>query len=498
MPTAAIYTRYSSDHQTEDSIEAQKRACEDYAASHGLAVVSFYADRAVSGKNDKRPEFQKMIRDAEAGKFSVVLVHKYNRFARRMTDHVKYEDRLNQAGCDLIAVAEDFGTGKEAIIMKALMRSLSEYYLADLSSEVKKGHKETALKGLHNGGYAPFGYDVVDQKYVVNPLEAGYVRKIFDAAINREGFTELLHEMQSSGITGKRGRPIRYTQIYEILRNEKYTGTYTYSPEEEKNRSDRRGKPNAIKIENAFPAIITKAQFMEVQKIMDARKQTGKKAGYLCSGLVYCKCGAKMHGHTAKRKGHEYKYFVCSKKCGFGTVSMNEVDDLALSYLHNLLSPENQDTITASLRRYQAGAGSRMDEFKQVLRQQIQTKQREYDTLLKNLSTGALPQEVVADIGRRMQQIKEEIETLKNTEPPKDFTVEQIKAWLEAIKKAPDERAIHLLIERIDVTQKEPKTDFNVASTLKSVLGEHGCGGRQHSFPEILFSYSSKGLRTRQ
>ena len=91
---------------------------------------------------------------------------------------------------------------------------------------------------------------------------------------------------------------------------------------------------------------------------------------------------------------------------------MSEVDDLALSYLHNLFSPENQDTITVSLRRYQAGAGS---EFKQVLRQQIQTKQREYDTLLKNLSTGALPQEVVADIGQRMQQIK---------------------AWLEAIKSA--------------------------------------------------------------
>ncbi len=130
-----------------------------------------------------------MIKDAEKGLFQTVLVHKYNRFARRMIDHVTYEDKLNQAGVELIAVAEDFGNGKEAVIMKALMRSLSEYYILDLSTEVKKGHKETALKGLHNGGYAPFGYDVVDQKYVVNEMEASYVRKMFEAARRQEGFT---------------------------------------------------------------------------------------------------------------------------------------------------------------------------------------------------------------------------------------------------------------------------------------------------------------------
>ena len=87
-----------------------------------------------------------MIKDAEKGLFQTVLVHKYNRFARRMIDHVTYEDKLNQAGVELIAVAEDFGNGKEAVIMKALMRSLSEYYILDLSTEVKKDHKETALK----------------------------------------------------------------------------------------------------------------------------------------------------------------------------------------------------------------------------------------------------------------------------------------------------------------------------------------------------------------
>lgn len=327
---------------------------------------------------------------------------------------------------------------------------------------------------MHTGGVAPFGYDVINQRYVINELEAGYMRRIFDAAANREGFTAIIEEMAAAGVKGKRGKPIKYSQIYEMLRNEKYTGLYAYSPEEEKDRSLRREKPNAIKIENALPVIVGKAQFREVQRVMAERKQTGNKAGYLCSGLVYCSCGAKMHGFTSRRKGHEYRYFICSHKCGVPSVKMDAVDMAAISYLHELLSQENQRKIAAALRRYQAGDGNRMGEFKAALKQRIEAKRAEYDALLKNLSAGALPPDVLKDVGERMQEIKAEIATLEATEPPKDFTVDQVRAWLDALKACPDEKAIHLLIERIDIKQK---TEFIVTSTMNSVLSENGCGG---------------------
>lgn len=490
---AVIYARYSSDKQTEDSIEAQVRACQEYAAAHNITVLEVYADEAVSGKGSKtagRAKYQKMLRDCDKGCFDIILIHKYDRIARSLGEHVSLEKRLNDKEIELIAVAQNFGNSNEAKIMRTLMWSLSEYYIDNLASEVKKGHKETALKGLHNGGYPPFGYDVVNQEYVINELEAGFVRKMFDAAIRRQGFTEIIDELAQRGITGKRGKPIKYTQVYEILRNEKYTGVYTYSPQEEKNRGARREKPNAIRIENALPVIISKAQFMEVQQIMTERKQTGKRAGYLCSGLVYCECGAKMHAMKSTRKGHEYHYFYCSKKCGAPVVHMEEVDRAAIDYLHELLSSRNQERIAAALRQYQAGEGARMEEFKAALRSRIREKQGQYDALMKNLATGALPAEIVADVGEQMNQIKDEIEMLKNTEPPKDFTVDQIKAWLEALKDSPDEHAVHLLVERIDVKQK---TDFNITSTLKSVLGETGCGGTQHILPEILFHYFIRG-----
>ena len=208
---------------------------------------------------------------------------------------------------------------------------------------------------------------------------------------------------------------------------------------------------------------------------MTERKQTGKKAGYLCSGLVYCECGAKMHGMKSKRKGHEYQYFYCSKKCGAPVVHMEEVDTAAIHYLRHLLSPENQDKIANALRRYQDGENDRVKDFYLILKRKIQEKQNQYDSLMANLSSGALPAQVVSDIGKQMQGIKQEIEFLKETQPPKDFTVEQIKAWLQALKHQPDDKAIHLLIERIDIKNK---TEINITSTLKSVLGEIGCGGR--------------------
>ncbi len=479
MQTAVIYARYSSDKQTEDSIEAQVRACREYAVAHSLSVIDVYTDEAISGKGSKtanRRQYQRLLRDCNKGLFSVILIHKYDRIARNLGEHVNLEAKLKDKEIQLIATAQDFGQTNEAKVMRALMWSLSEYYIDNLAQETKKGLRETALKAEHTGGLAPFGYDIINKKYVINDLEALYVRKIFDAAQARFGFTDIIAEMAAAGITGKRGKPIKYPQIYEILKNEKYTGAYLYSPTEAKKRADRRTKPDAIRIENALPVIISKAQFMEVQKIMEARKQTGRKSNYLCSGLVYCQCGAKMHGITTRRKGHEYKYFTCSQKCGAPVVHMEEVDKAAIQYLRDLLSEENQRAIADALRQYQVGEGSRMEEFKQALSARIQAKQQEYDTLMKNLSSGVLPAEVVSDIGQQMQEIKVEISTLKATEPPKDFTIDTIKAWLESIKAAPDESAIHLLIERIDTVgsaEKEKSPNAYCIQTQSNGKYEH-------------------------
>lgn len=121
------------------------------------------------------------------------------------------------------------------------------------------------------------------------------------------------------------------------------------------------------------------------------------KEDYLCSGLVYCQCGAKMHAMKSSRKGHTYHYFYCSKRCGAPVVRMETVDKAAKEYLVTLLSEDNQTRISKALRSYKGAEKERIEDFNTILKSRIDDKQERYNTLLDNLSSGVLPPEVVSD-----------------------------------------------------------------------------------------------------
>lgn len=161
---------------------------------------------------------------------------------------------------------------------------------------------------------------------------------------------------------------------------------------------------------------------------------------------------------------------MCAEHCGRPTVLMPAVDEAAIKYLHELLSEPNQTLITAAMRRYQSDSKNRLTAFYDVLNARIAEKQKEYDTLMRNLSSGVLPSDIVSDIGQRMTEIKDEIKALEATEPPEDYTVDTIRQWLNALKNNPDEKAVKLLIKRIDVSGDKNNNVFNIQSTLNTLL----------------------------
>ena len=445
-----------------------------------MEIYKIYSDEAISGteeKTDARQQYQKLLADARRHCFEMILIHKYDRIARSLEEHVRLSAFMKKEKIPIVAVAQNFGDSIEGDFAKQMMWVLSEYYSKNLSKETKKGHRELALKGLHNGGVPPFGYDVVDRHYVINETEAAYVRRMFDSVIKRQPHTQLIEELKSEGIRGKRGKFLSYPSIYEILRNEKYTGTYLYSIDEEADRMDRRTKPNAIRIDNAFPAIISKKTFKEVQEIMDSRKMKGKHSDYLCRGIVYCTCGAKMHATVWRIKGGRKHVYRCKDDCGMKPIPMELVDKAATDYLREFLSPEMQLKIAAFLRNYKNHQSDARSGFEAARKKQITEKQATYDNLMKNMMSGVLSPEVMKDINDRMTAIKGEIETLEKAEPPKDYTMETILEWLESIKKAPDQRAVELLIKKITVSRENNKTDFKIESNLKSVCVEMVAGG---------------------
>lgn len=103
-----IYARYSSHAQKDASIEQQVEECLKFAKDEGITIVETYADRAVSGKTDRRPNFQKMMKDAEKGGFRYVVAWKSNRMGRNMLQAMINEERLNELGIRVLYTEEDF------------------------------------------------------------------------------------------------------------------------------------------------------------------------------------------------------------------------------------------------------------------------------------------------------------------------------------------------------------------------------------------------------
>jgi len=156
--TAVIYARYSSDSQTENSIEGQLRECKSFVEKNGMTIVGDYIDRAFSAKSDARPQFQKMIKDSNKRLFDVVLVWKLDRFSRNRYDSAHYKSVLRKNGVKVVSATEAIAEDSTGILLESLLEGYAEFYSAELSEKVNRGMTENALKCKFNGGTIPMGY----------------------------------------------------------------------------------------------------------------------------------------------------------------------------------------------------------------------------------------------------------------------------------------------------------------------------------------------------
>ena len=325
MKRTAIYARYSSDNQRTESIDEQVRACRYYAQQTGqYDIVAVYKDEALSGYKNihKRDGFSQLMADAEAGKFEAVMVYELSRFSRNGSDTIVYTEKLAKLGIEFVSVRERLDRTPEGRMMMYVITGMNEYYSANLAIEVMRGLKENAYNAKHTGGMPPLGYDLDREgHYIINPTEAAAVRLIFDMYLSGSGYTPIIDELNRSGYKTKRGGDFKKNSLYDLIRNEKYTGTYVYNRTAQakngkQNRHKYKDDSEVIRVKEAFPAIITEAEYKEAMKRMKEQAHKGAKnkakRDYLLSGKVYCgHCGKAMHGDTRTRKGYQYAYYTC-------------------------------------------------------------------------------------------------------------------------------------------------------------------------------------------
>ena len=161
---AVIYARYSSDNQTEASIEGQLRECMEFAEHAGIDVIKSYIDRALSAKSDNRPEFQQMIKDSYKHAFDCIIVWKLDRFSRNRYDSAHYKALLRKNGVKVVSAKESISEGSEGIILESVLEGYAEYYSVELAEKVTRGMMDNALKAMSNGGITPLGYYLDDRR----------------------------------------------------------------------------------------------------------------------------------------------------------------------------------------------------------------------------------------------------------------------------------------------------------------------------------------------
>ena len=326
----ALYARFSSDNQRTESIDAQIRAMTAYCEQNGYTIVKTYVDEARSATTDRRPSFQQMIKDSANKEFDIVLVHKFDRFARNRYDSAVYKRELKKNGVTVYSTLEHFLDGPEGILMESLLDGMSEYYSQNLARETMKGMKETALQCKHTGGKPPLGYDVdaTTRRLVINHTESEIVKMIFEMFVEGYSYGDIINELNLRNLRTKLGLEFGKNSIHDILTNEKYIGTYIFnrssskSPNGTRNSHKKKAQEEIISIPGGCPAIISEETFSKAQKRLAENKRLGgtnkAKENYLLSSKVFCReCGRPMHGntHNCGRGKTRLSTYRCPNKC---------------------------------------------------------------------------------------------------------------------------------------------------------------------------------------
>lgn len=322
MQIGAAYIRVSTEEQLEFSPDAQKRAIKDYAKKNDIILKpeNIFVDEGISGRRaEKRPAFMEMIAQAKKKPkpFDIILVHKFDRFARSREDSVVFKSLLRkECGIKVVSITEQMEDDKFSIILESMLEAMAEYYSLNLADEVRKGMFEKARRGEHIGK-APYGYELENKKLIPNTYESEIVKKIFFMYTEeKESLTSITRYLNYHHITTKKGGKWRNCTINYILRNHIYTGLTRYNYISTDGYT-LNAPQEWIIAQGTHTPIIEPSVFEKAQQLLNKNTTSSfqnikaKKIYSWCQHLLYCsECGKRLILHSSNR--NHYFSFSCS------------------------------------------------------------------------------------------------------------------------------------------------------------------------------------------
>lgn len=272
MKHAALYIRVSTNDQLEFSPDAQRKALLEYAKRNDMHVSPdhIFVDEGISGTSaKKRPAFQAMIAmsRSKSHPIDVILVHKFDRFARSREDSVVYKSLLKrECNINVISITEQLEDDKFSVILEAMLEAMAEYYSLNLSDEVKKGMTEKAKRGGFQAS-SPYGYNAKDKKGNLEIIEeeSKVVALVFKKFIQENmTYSEITNYLNGLAYKTRKGNMFERRTIRYMLENPVYAGYNRW------NYRDKKTKVNPeedwIISEGIHTPIISKQEYDVAQK----------------------------------------------------------------------------------------------------------------------------------------------------------------------------------------------------------------------------------------
>lgn len=339
-----MYTRVSTSMQIDGfSLDAQKERIRKYADAFDYEIVGEYEDAGKSGKSiEGRAEFKKMLEDIESNKddISYVLVFKLSRFGRNAADVLSTVQFMQDYGVNLICVEDGINSDKDAgKLMISVLSAVAEIERENILVQTMEGRKQKAREGKWNGGFAPYGYKLVNGMLEIEEKEAQAVRIIFDKYVNTEmgsnGVAKYLEQQGISKVARQNGSNTMFSAhlVRQILDNPVYAGKIAFGRRKNERVSGTRDKYHIVKQDDymlcdGVHEAIVDAELWEkaqVKRKAQAKKYEHVNKGkdekiHLLSGLLRCPmCGAGMYGNKSikNRNGKHYKdyfYYGCKHR----------------------------------------------------------------------------------------------------------------------------------------------------------------------------------------
>ena len=421
-----------------------------------------------------------MIKDSGKKLFDVVLVWKFDRFARNRFDSANYKMILKKNGVHLISVMEPIAEGSQGILVETLLEGMAEYYSAELSEKVIRGQTENALKGKCTDGTGTIGYKIDDDKfYHLDPLTAPLVLEAFQRYDNGDKMVEIVNFLNDKGVHNMLGGKMTHSSVNTMLKNRRYIGELSFRD---------------IVVPDAIPVIVPKDLFDRVQQRFEQNKIAhGRPAkedvSYLLTTKLFCgKCGTLMGGESGtSHMGNTYYYYKCgnAKRHGKAHCDLKAIrkEPLERFVVDTAIKVIFSDEIIEQLIDLVMEAQQKENTRLPVLKDQLRDTEKRLANLLEAIEQGIL----TSTTKQRLDELEARKEALNTSILEEELkkpvlTREWIRFWLEKFRKGDvgstehQRQIIDTFVNSVYVFDDRVVLNFNFTDDAKTISREEVLG----------------------